>query len=143
MSFDISNVKANNFETIPDGKYTAACTDAMLKDTKNGTGEYIQCTFTVQGGEHEGRKVFMNFNTKNANEKAIEIGQQQLKSFLENSTYSGDYKFGSVNEVPPALCGLVVGIKTKTKRDEQYGDKAEIRYFFKQEAAKPEDNIAF
>lgn len=142
MSFDLSQTKSSNFETIPDGKYTAACTDAVLKDSKSG-GEYIQCTFKIQHGEHEGRKVFQNFNTKNSNEKAVEIGQQQLKSFLENSTYAGDFKFGSVNEVPVALCGLVVGIKTKTKRDEQYGDKAEVSYFFKPEATKPEEQLPF
>lgn len=145
---DLSNVKATNFEIIPEGKYLAACTDAVLKSNKAGTGEYIQATLTIQNGPQEGRKVFTNFNIANSNAKAVEIGQQQLKSFLENSNYKGDFKFGSPNEVPVAMHGLAVGIKTKIKQDQTYGDKAEVSYYFRHDAklpdaGKPEEIIPF
>lgn len=138
MSFNLNEIKSNNFETLPDGKYTCTISDAMLKDTKSGTGEYVKVTFTIRTGEQEGRKIFTQFNVKNDNPKAVEIGLQQIKSLLENSDYSGDFKFANASDIPVAIAGLTVGVKTKTSKSEQYGDKSEPSYYFKPEASKDE-----
>lgn len=141
--FDLTSAKTSEFENLPDGKYTCFVTDAVMKDTKDGTGEYIKTTLTVKSGAYEGRKIFTNFNVKNKNEKAVEIGMGQIKSLFQNSDYKGELKFNNANEVPVALCGLCVGVKTKTKKDETYGDKVEVSYFFKPEATKAEEELGF
>lgn len=140
MSFDLSGVKAQGNETLPAGKYVCNVTNAELKDTKDGTGEYIRAELTVAEGEAKNRKIFTNFNTKNKNQQAVTIGLGQLKSLLESAKYPTPDKLESVS----ALCGLTVGVKTKIKTDE-YGEKAEVSYFYdaKKGAQAPQENIPF
>ena len=61
---DISGVEAGGFEAIPAGQYHVAITDGELKESgpnaKNPGAEYIAWEFTVQGGEHDGRKLWSN-----------------------------------------------------------------------------------
>jgi hypothetical protein len=141
--FDLSNVETqNSFETIPAGKYLCSTTNAEIKDTASGTGQYIKVEFTVKHGTHEGRKIWTNFNVKNNNPKAVEIGLSQLKTMLVAAKYPTPDKLNGVTD----LCGLTIGVKTKVKSDEQFGDKAEVSYFF--DASKitenhPEENLPF
>jgi hypothetical protein len=124
--FDLSNTKAQTgFDILPAGKYVCNVTNAELADTKSG-GKMIKAELTVAVGEAKGRKIFTNFNVVNANPKATEIGLGQLKSLLVNSGYKNPDKLESVT----ALCGLTVGVKTKIRSDETYGDKAEVHYYF-------------
>lgn len=126
FDLDLSNVKEQKqFEALPAGKYLMTCTNAELKDTKDGTGKYIKIELTVKAGEHEGRKLFSNFNIVNKNQQASEIGQSQLKSFLVLSKYATPERLKNVTD----LCGLTVGVKTKIKSDAEYGDKAEVSYY--------------
>lgn len=138
---DLTNVKSQKPQTtIPDGKYICNCTKAEMRDTKSG-GMMIAVELTVRSGDHEGRKIFHNFNVQNSNQKAVEIGLAQLKSFLETSGHKDPNKLGGTEE----LEGLTVGVKTKTRKDEDYGDRSEVSYFFKPDTgdAKPMDNIGF
>lgn len=57
-------VQAQSYELIPAGWYTAVITDAELKPTKSGTGEYIKCRYDITGPSSQGRVVFGNFNIK-------------------------------------------------------------------------------
>lgn len=123
---NLTGVKTNNFGPLEDGKYICSVTDVEVKDTKDGSGQYIAATLTVAEGDNKGRKIFTNFNIKNKSEKAVEIGLGQLKSLLEQAKYKGDMeKF-----TPSNLNGLLVGVKTKTKNDPAYGDKVEVSYYF-------------
>ena len=125
--FDLSGVSTKKqFDLLPDGKYVCHVTEAKMQDTKSG-GMMIKATLTVSGGDYNGRKIFTNFNVQNANPKATEIGLGQLKSLLENSGHKDPNKLGGVEE----LEGLRVGVKTKTKKDEEYGDRNEVSYYFK------------
>ena len=138
---DLSNAKSNTNEVLPAGKYVCNVTNAELKDTKNGTGQYIKAELTIIDSANKGRKVWTNFNVKNSNAQAVEIGLGQLKSLLENAGYANPNKLESVTD----LCGLTVGVKTKIKSDE-YGEKAEVGYFFKaskETAAPSSEEIAF
>ena len=125
--FDLSNVSTKrNFDNIPDGKYTCFVTEAKMQDTKSG-GMMIKTTLTVADGEYEGRKIFTNFNVENSNPKAVEIGLAQLKSLLENGGHKDPNKLGGVEE----LNGLRVGVKTKTRKSDDYGDQVGVSYYFK------------
>lgn len=84
QTFDINELPqgTSSFEPLPLGWYSGVITGAELKNTKNGTGQYISLKYQVTAPTHQGRVVFGNINIKNANPKAEEIGRQQLGEIM-------------------------------------------------------------
>ncbi len=82
--FDVATLpkRTSNFDPLPTGWYSASITEAELKQTKDGGGEYIKVRYTIIGPTHEGRVVFGNINTRNASLKAEEIGRAQLGDIM-------------------------------------------------------------
>jgi hypothetical protein len=111
-----------NFEPLPAGWYQATITSAELKKTKAGTGEYIAIRYDILGPTHQGRVVFGNLNIANPNQKAEEIGRQQLRELMVS------IGLNSVSDTDQ-LIGGSLSIKLDVKSDEQYGDKNEVRGF--------------
>jgi hypothetical protein len=70
--------QGRSFEPIPAGWYQAKITEADLKPTKDGTGQYIKLRYDILGPSHQGRVIYGNINLRNANPKAEEIGRQNL-----------------------------------------------------------------
>lgn len=133
--FDLSSVKSTNVEEtpIPDGKYFVVCSDAVLKDTKAGTGQYIAVTFTIKTGEHKGKQIRELFNVENPNPMAVKIGRAAIKGFFENSSYVGDYKFETPNDAVVEMFGLSVGVETKLQesKDPEYGPQVRVKKYLK------------
>jgi hypothetical protein len=129
--WDLSNVKPQGNDTLPAGKYVCNITNAELKDTKSGTGQYVKFEFTVKEGDAAGRKVWAQINVKNENPKAQEIGMSQFSAVVACSKYPNPAKVTLAE-----LCGLTIGVKTKIKTDE-YGEKAEVSYFFEPKTTVP------
>lgn len=79
---DFAQVKADDgsYSPIPAGEYVFQLTGAELKQTKDGSGQYIKGEFTVIAPSYQGRKVFQNFNIYNRNSEAERIGRSQLKA---------------------------------------------------------------
>lgn len=111
-----------DFQPIPDGIYTAEVKKAELKDTKDGTGQYINLQFSVLGPTHAGRVVFAIVNIKNKNQQAEEIGLRQLK---ELRIACGIATLRDTDE----LVGRSMKIKVKTQKSEEYGDKNTVAAF--------------
>lgn len=72
----------SGFDPIPPGDYILQVSETELKNTKDGTGQYIKVAFTVMGPKYEGRKIFTNFNIRNASPEAERIGVSQLKALV-------------------------------------------------------------
>ena len=121
---DLSQVKTN--ETLSPGSYSALVTGIEKKSTKNGTGEYYQVEFTVTTQGATGRKIWDNFNTKNDNQQAVNIGLAKLKS-LAISTGISEAQLTKFD--PTMLANKEVKITTVIKKDDTYGDKAEIKKY--------------
>jgi hypothetical protein len=124
-TFDVNELpqgKANNFEPLPAGWYTATISQAELKATKAGNGQYIKLRFDITGPSHQGRVVFGNLNIKNANPKAEEIGRQQLGEIMRAI---GLAKVADTDQ----LIGGQISIKLTVKDDAQYGASNEIKGF--------------
>lgn len=81
---NMSGVKESGFMPLPEGTYPVVVDDASVKDTKSGNGgQYIAVKLRIINDEQwEGKFIFTQFNIKNPNPKAVEIGLGQLKSFL-------------------------------------------------------------
>jgi hypothetical protein len=131
LNLDLTNTPTSSgFDLLQAGEYVVTCDDATVKETKNGTGEYINCKFAVCQGDKKGRILFNMFNIKNANAKAVEIGLQQLKAFLVASE-APSMNIKSASD----LCGLTCIAIVKIKTDD-FGEKNVISYFKKIADAK-------
>jgi hypothetical protein len=82
LNFNAAEVApdAGRADPIPAGWYIAAMEKSELKPTKDGTGSLLACTFGVLDGQYKGRKVFFNFNLRNANPQAQEIAYKQFSA---------------------------------------------------------------
>lgn len=125
---DLSGLTGQTKKTLPAGEYVMSVTGAALMDTKDKSGQYIQVELTVRQGEQEGMRLFHNFNVKNNNTKAVEIGLNQLKSFLLLSGHKNPNSL-NVNALADELGGLTVGVKVKIQTDATYGDQPRVHYF--------------
>lgn len=121
MNLDLTNTpEPTGFKPIDPGTYTVVVDNAEVKETKAGTGSYINVKFKIADSN---RFLFHSFNIKNPNEKAVEIGLQQLKGFMKCAGWT-DFKLSDVG----MLIGCRADAVVKTKTDE-YGEKSVISYF--------------
>lgn len=115
-------LQAQDFTPIPDGVYNAEIKSADMKDTKDGTGQYINMSLTVLGPTHANRIVFSMINIVNKNPAAEEIGLRQLK---ELRIACGIASLRDTDE----LIGKALKIKVGTQKSESYGDKNVVKAF--------------
>jgi hypothetical protein len=67
-----------DFELLPAGDYPAVVTASEMKQTKDGTGQYLSLVWQIIDGPAKGRTVFQNLNLVNKNPKAVEIASRDL-----------------------------------------------------------------
>lgn len=65
---------------LPRGRYNVMITDTEMKDTKSGTGKYLQIEFTVLDGDHTNRKCWTRLNLVNQNPTAEDIARRELSA---------------------------------------------------------------
>ena len=78
--FNASEVEPASFDAIPAGKYQAVITESERKETKSGTGEYLQLTFEIIEGDFKGRKLWARLNLSNPNQQAVQIARGELSA---------------------------------------------------------------
>jgi len=79
LNFDATGIDTTNtFDAIPAGDYEAMVTASEQKQTKDGTGHYLELTLEIQSGPMQGRRLWDRLNLSNRNPKAVEIAQKQL-----------------------------------------------------------------
>lgn len=121
FNLDLTDVKeSEGFKPLPAGTYTVQVDEAEIKETKSGTGSYINVKFAVEGTK---QKLFHMFNIKNDNPKAVEIGLQQLKSFVKCAGWT-DFKLNDVGMLIGCKADAVVKLRT-----DEFGEKSVISYF--------------
>ena len=78
--FDASNFEAapSTYEPLAEGWYDAIIIDTEEKQTKAGTGSYLQLQYEITSEPGKGRYVFDRLNLVNPNPKAVEIAQEML-----------------------------------------------------------------
>lgn len=122
FSVDTLPQSTNNFDPVPEGWYNANISGAELKDTKAGTGQYINVRYSITGETNAGRVVFGMINVRNANPKAEEIGRQQLGELLRAIGRP------SVNDTDELL-GASLSIKVGISQREGYDPRNEVKGF--------------
>jgi hypothetical protein len=81
LNFNAAKVEPQqSFDALPPGRYEVIISESEMKDTKAGTGQYLQLTWTVVGGQHEGRKLWSRLNLVNPNATAVSIAERELSA---------------------------------------------------------------
>jgi len=121
-AFTLASLPTSNrtYDVVPAGWYVAQITDAEVKQTKSGTGEYIKIRYDIQGPTSQGRVVFGNLNVKNANPAAEKIGRQQLGDIMRSVGLS------AVTDTDQLL-GTTMQIKIDIRDSDQYGPSNEVK----------------
>lgn len=70
--------ESGGYDPLPAGNYTVMIVNSDLKENNAKTGQYLEIEYSVQGGEHEGAKLFDRLNIQNQNEVAQKIGWAKL-----------------------------------------------------------------
>ena len=121
-------------EPVPPGDYTLELTGQELKPTSKQTGILLSCAFTILDTEYEGRKVFANFNVKNTNQVAQQIGLADLKQFCNACGIS----FADAKNDTTMLLGIPFMAKVgMTKPKDGYEPRNEIKKYYPAESAAP------
>ncbi len=110
----------NNFDPLPAGWYQSKVTDAELKTTKAGTGQYISVRHDILGPTHQGRVVYGNLNISNPNPKAEAIGHQQLGDLMRAI---GVAQVTDTDQLIGGNCE----IKLSISKSDQYGDSNDVK----------------
>jgi hypothetical protein len=122
FSVDSLPVATGNYDPVPAGWYPVTINSAEIKDTKSGTGQYINIRYDITGENHAGRVVFGMINIRNANPKAEEIGRQQLGELLRAIGLS------MVTDTDE-LIGAQLSIKVAISEREGYDPRNEVKGF--------------
>jgi len=81
LNFNAAEVEPQqSFDALPPGRYEVIISESEMKDTKAGTGQYLQLTFDVIGGQHNGRKLWSRLNLVNPNATAVGIAERELSA---------------------------------------------------------------
>lgn len=123
MIFDATDVSTAGAEP---GEHVATIVDAQVKETRSGTGEYLNVKWQLPDGSN----FFYMYNIKNENPMAQKIGLGELKRMMKAA--GREAKASGVDE----LIGIRVLIKTKVKEDD-YGEKVQIISYKKAPDADP------
>ena len=124
--WDLTGVKEQTtYSALPAGDYLVVAKAGEVKPTKTGDGAYVKVEFTVVDSDYEGRKLFHNFNIKNQNAKAVEIGLSQIKAFFKAAGVKEDQlKKVGPDDFAGQSCVANVAIETSS-----YGEQNVIKYF--------------
>ena len=123
MAFLGQTFDANELSLLPEGNYNATITQAELKPTNAGTGQYIKLRLDITGPTHQDRVVFGNLNIKNASAKAEEIGRQQLGEIMRAI---GLAKVTDTDQLIGGSLSIKLDVRAAT---EQYAAQNEIKGF--------------
>jgi hypothetical protein len=111
--FDASQVEPSaSFEPIPAGKYLAAITESEMKPTKNGSGSYLQLTFTILEGEYKNRVAWARLNLANPNATAVKIARSELSAICHAVGVMQPRDSLELHNVP-----LLITVKVKKRED--------------------------
>lgn len=132
QGFDANQVEpTSDFDPIPAGKYLAVITESEMKPTRNGDGRYLQFTFQILEGEHQGRYLWARLNLENNNETAVKIARSELSAVCRAVGVLTPKDSQDLHDLP-----LIISVKLRKRPDT--GDlQNEIRGYEKKETAGP------
>ena len=99
-------------ELIPAGQYLAAITGSEMRQTKRGDGEYLQLTFQILEGEHQGRNLWTRLNLKSPTAIAVQIARQDLSAICRAVGVLHPKDSAELHDLP-----MVIAVRQKPRDD--------------------------
>jgi len=130
--FDVGkNANTESYDLLPNGWYKVMAERAEIKQTKSGTGSYINIQYTIIGENCKGRKVFGMITLTNQNDTAVDIGKHELSAFgrsigLEKITDSAQ------------LLKRPLQIRLKIENSDKYGEQNRVNGYRKFNGDSPD-----
>lgn len=128
---DLSNVtERREYTPLPAGFYQMQVIDSLVKETKSGTGEYLELQMEIMDGEFAGRKYWERLNLWNQSEKAVDIAKQTYLGLLKaqgKATATGNSE--DLHFVP-------MMVQIKLQRNNKTGQLENIAVYLSGEAAE-------
>lgn len=127
LNFNADTVEpsAGDFTPVPEGKYVALISDSEMKDTKSGTGQYLQLTFQIIEGQYSGRLLWARLNIRNPNSKAVEIALGELSAICRAIGVATPNDSSELHDKP-------LEIKVKVRKRMDTGDLTnELKGYYK------------
>lgn len=124
-TFDVNTLPKSdmgNFDPLPAGEYGFTIKSAEVKDTKDGTGKYINCQLSITGPTHAGRVVFAKFNIRNKSAQAESIGRQQLGDMMRA------IGLAAMQDTDQLIGGVGI-VKLAVRNDPGYGAQNDCKAF--------------
>ena len=125
--FDATQVEpAASFEPVPAGKYLATIVESEMKPTKSGTGNYLQLTFEILEGPHQGRVLWSRLNLQNPNPTTVQIAQAELSSICRATGVMRPKDSSELHNKPMLIS---VDVEKYTKRDGSEGMSNRVKSY--------------
>jgi len=81
LNFNAGEVDpSTGFDVLPPGEYTVSIVESEIKETKEGTGKYLELKFQVLEGDFKNRYLWDRLNIQNPNPKTQQIAQANLSA---------------------------------------------------------------
>jgi len=122
--------EATSFSPLPVGDYVCAIKSTAVKPTKAGDGQYIKLEMEVAQGDYTGRKVFTQITFQHPNEMTVEIGLKNLNKLCE---CAGLQNISDSDQLVGSICAVNLVIS----KDQNGGDRNEVKYYMLPTEAKP------
>lgn len=131
FGFNVAEVApAQGFDALPAGEYKVNVEESELKVTKAGTGQYLNLSLRVIEGPFQNRIIFDRMNIDNPNPVAQQIGREALSALCHACGKPGAMDSAELHNIP-------VIAKVVVKKDDQYGDKNEVKSYKSAGATAP------
>lgn len=114
-----------------EGSYKVRLEKYEVKDTKAGTGKYLDLQFEImESKEHDfgGKRIFQKYNIENPNPKAVEISKNILGHYLTAVGLKDSEKDEVLDDVTKIedTVGIPFVAEVKIKDEGQFGLKNRI-----------------
>lgn len=113
INFNAAEVEpSQEFQILPEGKYEAVIADSDVKETRSGSGKYVQREFKVVSGEHRGRKIWGRYNIENQNPDAVRIGRADFSALCHAVNVLNPSDTCELHNLP-----VILTVKCKKQKD--------------------------
>lgn len=120
---DLNASPESQFAALPSGEYPALITDSNIKQTKSGTGSYLELTYQIVDGAYRGRQLWARINLTNPNATAVSIGQQHLAQIRHATGQMQLSDSQQLHNIPH-----LIRVEYKPPRD-QYPESNEVKEY--------------
>lgn len=138
-NFNPDEHESVDYSPVPPGDYKVMIEKVEVKDTKAGTGKYINLQMAIIEGEYENRKIFDMINIQNPNDTCVKIGLARLADLCRAI---GVATINDTDELENACLSVKVVVERKIKDDENSEMANKVSKYIPKDGATSANNAS-